>query len=74
MADGQKATTHGGNYQNIVTTPLPRQHDDSATADDEDAEVDGAEAAANITPAHKVLSSIEKVGHLQIYTVTLFIN
>jgi hypothetical protein len=59
MAEGKKAATRNGNYQENVTLPLSREHDNDATADDElmdvdpdlddDAEFDG------------VLSAIEKV-------------
>jgi hypothetical protein len=68
--DGKKATARGSNYQDNVTTPLARKHDDNAIADDEIDEdgvvIDGTETAVIM------LSSIEKVGHPWFYILFIF--
>jgi hypothetical protein len=58
-AEGKKAATRNGNYQENVTLPLSREHDKDAIADVEFMNVDldlDDNAAAN-----GVLSAVEKV-------------
>jgi hypothetical protein len=66
-ADSKKAVAHGGNYQDNITTPLAREHDDNATAND-GPEEDGAvmdlvdsDIGAEAADSSGVLSGIEKV-------------
>jgi hypothetical protein len=58
-AEGKKAATRSGNYQDNITTPLACKHDCDATANDEiddTVDLDGeAEAASSM------LSAIERV-------------
>jgi hypothetical protein len=63
-AEGKKATTQSGNYQDNVTRPLSRNHDDNATADvdvdmiDADPDLD---ADTDCDPAMHVLPAVERV-------------
>lgn len=59
-ADGRKATARAGNYQDSVTRPLSRDHDDNATAD-VDPDVINAELDADTDPAMRVLPVVEKL-------------
>jgi hypothetical protein len=68
-ADGKKAAARSGNYQDNVTIPLAREHDDNATADvepDGDDVVMDVDAAVVQVGTQSVPSAIEKVGNLQI--------
>jgi hypothetical protein len=60
-ADGKKAATRSGNYQDNVTMPLSREHDYDATAGDEIDEVT-ADLDNEADPASRVLPAIERVG------------
>ena len=66
--DGKKAAAHGGNYQDNITTPLAREHDDNATANDgpegDGTVMDLVDTGTELEAAsgdHGVLSGIEKV-------------
>jgi hypothetical protein len=40
-AEGKKAAAHSGNYQDNITTPLSRNHDNNAISDHTDDDPDG---------------------------------
>ena len=51
-----------GNYQDNVTTPLPCEHDEDATANDEiDEEVEDTNMDTNVEATNGVLPAIEGV-------------
>jgi hypothetical protein len=55
-AEGKKAATRSGNYQDNITTPLSREYDYDATADDQIDEItvdldDDADVASGVLPA-----------------------
>ena len=59
-AEGKKAATRNGNYQENVTLPLSREHDNDTTADDKLMDVD-TDLDNDADIADGVLSAIEKV-------------
>jgi hypothetical protein len=55
-AEGKKAATRSGNYQDNITMPLSREYDYDATADDQIDEItvdldDDADVASGVLPA-----------------------
>ena len=61
-AEGKKAATHSGNYQDSITTPLAHEHDNNATGDDEDNEPESAvDLDSDTNTADSVLSAIKRV-------------
>jgi len=63
-AEGRKAATRSGNYQDNITTPLSREYDYDATAGDEIDEIStNLDDDANV--ANGVLPAIEKVDIIQ---------
>jgi hypothetical protein len=59
-AEGKKAAMRSGNYQDNVTTPLAREHDNDATGDDEEDE-SAADPDTDANVADGVLPAIERV-------------
>jgi hypothetical protein len=59
-ADSKKASARGGNYQDAVTAPVSRNHDDSGTVEDEEdgdaADDDSIKVGPKATAVGKVLS------------------
>jgi hypothetical protein len=68
-ADGKKAAARGSNYQDNVMIPLVREHDDDATADDEQDGDSMVEIELDI-----MLSGVEKVGNPQFQVRILFFD
>ena len=58
-AEGKKATARSGNYQDIFTRPLSREHDDNITGDADAYEID-ADPDPDKYAMH-VLPAVEKV-------------
>ena len=63
-AEGKKAAMRSSNYQDNITTPLSREYDYDATADDEINEVTG-DLDADADPTSRVLTAIERVNITQ---------
>jgi len=63
-AEGKKAAMCSSNYQDNIITPLSREYDYDATADDEINEVTG-DLDANADPTSRVLTAIERVNITQ---------
>jgi hypothetical protein len=60
-AEGKKATARSGNYQDNVTRPLSRDHDNNITADIDPDVIDGDLDPDADDPAACVLPAVERV-------------
>jgi hypothetical protein len=58
-AEGKKAATRSGNYQDNVTTPLARHHDNDATADNDPEE--DLNLGTDTDPTDGMLPAVERV-------------
>lgn len=63
-AEGKKAATRSGNYQDNITTPLSREYDYDATANDEIEEIT-ADLDADADATRGVLTAVERVSITQ---------
>jgi len=59
-AESKKAAACSGNYQDNITTPLSREYDYDATANDDIDEIT-ADLDADANPTSGVLTAIERV-------------
>jgi hypothetical protein len=70
-AKSKKAMSRSGNYQDSVTAPLGRMHDDDAVgSDDEDEQEDTLE----LDRGGSILSAVEKVGAIILTSDGLLIS
>jgi hypothetical protein len=63
-AEGKKAATRSGNYQDNITTPLSREYDYDATATDEIKEII-VDLDADADATRGVLTAVERVNITQ---------
>lgn len=64
---GKKATAQSANYQDNITQPLSRDHDDNATADIDPDMVDADLDPDNTDPAMHVLPAVKRVSFAMLY-------
>lgn len=71
-ADGKKAAARSGNYQDNITTPLGREHDDDKISGGDNLEEEPMDLDTDSEAANGVLSAIVKV--LVVSTISHFEN